>query len=164
MEKRGAVTSVGLGARPDSSSAAVRGRVLVVDDQKAARVVASAILADDFDVATAQSGEEALAYIVAGGRVDVLCTDYGMPGMDGITLVARVAAVDPSVQALLITGHHEFLARKRTAGPEASYLLLLKPYDPDELVSMIRRSVDRSTLQRNLGQLARSPVSAKSVR
>jgi len=79
--------------------------VLVVDDDPDLR--ASAVQALDLagyvvqDVALA---ERALDY-VSFGFPGVVLTDIRMPGMDGLTLMERIHAIDREIPVILMTGH-----------------------------------------------------------
>lgn len=63
---------------------------LVVDDSRTARVVLQQILrTHDLDVATAESAEDALAYL-RDHRPDIIFMDHQMPGMDGFEAVSAI--------------------------------------------------------------------------
>lgn len=80
--------------------------VLLVDDEDIVRVATAEMIRDlGHDVAEAGSGAEALASLENGLNVDVLITDYMMPGMDGAILARRVEKTHPELPVLLITGY-----------------------------------------------------------
>jgi len=54
-------------------------------------------------VTLATDGESALA-LLSGRRADVVVTDYGMPGLNGIEFAQRLQAVAPGVPVVLLTG------------------------------------------------------------
>ena len=65
-------------------------RALVVDDSRLARVALKRLLEEhDLEVAFAESGEEALAFLDRE-LVDVVFMDHHMPGMDGLQAVAAI--------------------------------------------------------------------------
>jgi CheY-like chemotaxis protein len=65
-------------------------RALVVDDSRLARVALKRLLEEhDLEVAFAESGEEALAFLDRE-LVDVIFMDHHMPGMDGLEAVAAI--------------------------------------------------------------------------
>jgi CheY-like chemotaxis protein len=112
--------------------------VLVVDDDPGVLGVVSRILRRaGGDVATASNGREALR-LIAGGRVNpgLLVTDIDMPGMTGIELAARVAAMRPGTRIVMMTGDalSAAAARKHVGLVEA---VLLKPVTIDELLEAI---------------------------
>ena len=96
--------------------------VLLVDDEDIVRVATAEMIRDlGHDVEEAGSAAEALARLESGLDVDVLITDYMMPGMDGAVLARRVAKTHPRVPVLLITGYtgrtEEVLNLPRLAKP-----------------------------------------------
>jgi PAS domain S-box-containing protein len=79
--------------------------VLLVDDDELVRAGASAVLeALGHRVLDAESGAEALAILRGGARVDVLVTDYAMPGMSGAALIEEVRRMVPDLPVLVMTG------------------------------------------------------------
>jgi two-component system chemotaxis sensor kinase CheA len=96
-------------------------RVLMVDDSAFFRsLMAPALRACGLEVVPAASGEDALARLAAGERVDLVVTDIEMPGIDGYELARRIKA-DPRWAALPIIGlsgqaGNEEMARGLAAG------------------------------------------------
>jgi len=81
-----------------------RARLLIVDDEAAtASDLRDLEELPGCQVATASSGEHALR-LFAKGPFDVLITDYNMPGMDGLSLAARVRQLYPQTAIILVTG------------------------------------------------------------
>lgn len=96
--------------------------VLLVDDEDIVRVATAEMIRDlGHDVEEAGSGAEALASLERGLSVDVMITDYMMPGMDGAMLARRVRKTHPELPILLITGYtghtEEVLHLPRLAKP-----------------------------------------------
>ncbi|MFA0778744.1 MAG: hypothetical protein RJAPGHWK_000235 [Candidatus Fervidibacter sp.] len=82
-------------------------RILVVDDQAPVlQTVATQLKRLGQEVLTASNGLEALDRLQQE-RVDVLVTDLGMPYLNGLELVKRVRAANPSLPVILITGWGE---------------------------------------------------------
>jgi len=121
------------GSTAPSVSAAAR--VLVVDDDATVReVVASQMEELGYRVARACDGLEALARIDEGAAVDLLVSDFAMPGMNGLALVQEARRRRPELPALLLTGYAE--AGVRLAVEEAATggtALLRKPASGAEL-------------------------------
>jgi two-component system, NtrC family, response regulator AtoC len=117
--------------------------VLVVDDEPGVRFALTEVLRDrGYQVIGASSGAQALA-LLAG--VDVVVTDLAMPGMDGLELVAHIAAFAPRVPVLLLTAHgSEQLIR--AAARSGARACLCKPFDIDEVAQAIERvrAIERS--------------------
>ena len=117
-------------------------RVLVVDDDGDARDLLNAVLTGDgARVVIAASVDDALA-IFAADRPDVIVCDIAMPDRDGYDLVRTLRARGDTVPIAALTAHARDGERTRalTAGFQAH---LVKPVDPDELVSEVARLVGR---------------------
>jgi two-component system nitrogen regulation response regulator NtrX len=83
----------------------IRGRILIADDEEAARRSLAQILSEDgYQVSLASNGEEALN-LVATESPDVLLTDLRMPVMDGHELLNRVRQGYPDVSVVIMTAH-----------------------------------------------------------
>lgn len=79
-------------------------RVLVVDDVRVVRESIRIALAEaGFEVATVGSGGAALA-VLRESTFDVLVTDIWMPDGDGLTLIKRIRAEQPTLRVLAMTG------------------------------------------------------------
>ncbi len=99
--------------------------VLIVDDEQALLSLDQRFLApDNFDVAVAASGEEALALVDESGRIpDLLITDYMMPGMNGRELADALRARKPDLKVLYQTGFSDRLFGPREMlEPHTSFL------------------------------------------
>jgi PAS domain S-box-containing protein len=80
-------------------------RILLVDDSTDILSTLTALLARaGFEVAPADSGNQALAILAADGPFDVLMTDFAMPGMNGAELITRCRSVQPGLRTVVITG------------------------------------------------------------
>jgi signal transduction histidine kinase len=118
---RAAAVQTRVAAEP-TRSVGRRLSVLLVDDEDIVRVATAEMIRDlGHDVEEAGSGAEALASLERGLSVDVMITDYMMPGMDGAMLARRVRKTHPELPILLITGYtghtEEVLHLPRLAKP-----------------------------------------------
>lgn len=104
-------------------------RVLVVDDDAMVREVLVGQLEDQgYRVAQAGDGSEALAQLDAGAVVDLLISDFAMPGMDGLTLLQEARRRRPELPALLLTGYADASVRLAVeAAGKGRTALLRKP-------------------------------------
>lgn len=79
-------------------------RVLLVDDQEEVRgSVGEMLRALGHTVVVAEGGEQALA-LVDTHRPEVVVTDYGMPGLNGLDIAGRLRIVAPHTPIVLLTG------------------------------------------------------------
>ena len=106
--------------RPDHSrkpAASINGEkkpsLLLVEDEELVReVVAEQLIDRGYDVIEAEGGRRALALLDAGCPVDLIISDLSMPGMDGVSLIAR-AIRKPRLPAILLTGYAGRIRRTR---------------------------------------------------
>lgn len=128
----GPTMPITLGATPDRNL-----RVLLVDDdrlvadiiteiltERGHQVVATADAATALDVLARDHAEH-------GTGFDLLLTDFVMPGMTGMALIAAARQLRPTQRALLMTGHASFLPGDTIAPDE----VIRKPFTRVELLS-----------------------------
>lgn len=125
---------------------------MVVDDEHPVLVSAAAVLSEDFHVLTASNAAEALKWL-ARYTVDVLCTDFTMPGRNGIQLLREATARQPHMSGVLVTGHAEYLEKRDEYDAQGLYYLLIKPYEPARLVQIVQRAAESARLKRVMSTL-----------
>ncbi len=105
--------------------------ILIVEDEMLVRLVGSDILSDaGYEVAEAETAEEALQFLERHGEVAVLFTDIRMPGsIDGLALAKIVHERWPSIK-LLITSGDTFPSKSQV--PDDGQFIR-KPYSVDQL-------------------------------
>ncbi|MDY7226069.1 response regulator [Hyalangium rubrum] len=127
--------------------------VLVVDDEHSVLVTAAAILSEDFRVLTASDATAALR-LMERNTIDVLATDFNMPGRNGIQLLREAMRLQPHLSGVLVTGHREYLDKRDKYEMQGLYYLLIKPYEPKRLVELIHRAAEASRLKRTMSSLS----------
>ena len=128
----------------------VRYRVLVVDDDPAVLRSVGASLEFTLDVVTCNSGERALE-LLQSGEFHVVCSDYAMPGMNGLELFERVARLPNPVACLLHTGSTSFVGHSRGV----DQYVLSKPANPERLSALLVQLAQTAQLKRQATRLAR---------
>lgn len=109
-----------------------RGRILVVDDEDAVRVVVGRVLqAEGYEVLRAREGNEALRELEEiGGAIDLVVTDVVMPGMGGAQLSRELAKRYPTIPIVWMSGHPgEVEFPEELNGKYKAFLLKPVPYD-----------------------------------
>jgi len=124
----------------------VPGKVLVVDDDASIRFTLEAVLGDaGLTVESYANGGSVLQAFEARGA-DAVLTDLAMSEMDGLQVLERLRAHDPSVPVLMLTAHGS--ERIAVAAMKAgAYDYLPKPFDPEEIVLAVRRAVEARSLR-----------------
>lgn len=114
------------------------GKILVVDDEAGMReIIRDDLLAEGFEVLTANSGRQALEILVKN-HVILIISDVRMPDGDGIFLATEVRKIYPEIPfVVLITGFSDITQE------EANSLMvkdiLPKPYQIDRLLSVAHK-------------------------
>ena len=119
------------------------GTVLVVDDQEILRVLMCKTLErGGFDVLTASNGADALSlFRDAEPPVDLLVTDYSMPGMTGLQLARECCSLNPELNVLYISGSWPGDAL-RTELELGRRRFLAKPFPQSDLLHNARAVLD----------------------
>lgn len=106
--------------------------ILLVDDEEAIVYVFKRYLERaGYRVTAAVDPNDALAIGSAGG-IDMLVTDFRMPGMTGACLIARLRELRPGLPALIVTAY----GAEAGAAP-ANVQVLNKPLPPQDLVDAV---------------------------
>jgi CheY-like chemotaxis protein len=118
---------------------APRLRVLIVDDEVAIGRTLAIGLADDFEVATAESGRQALELLGAEDRFDVVLCDLMMPEVSGMEVYERVAERWPrlATRFVFVTGG-AFTERARAFVERVGAPVLEKPFELASLSALLR--------------------------
>lgn len=82
-----------------------RAHVLLVDDDDLVRAaLESQLRVRGYEVSAVESGPEALSLLQGCQRFDLLLSDYAMPAMNGLALIAEAQRMAPDLRAILLTG------------------------------------------------------------
>ena len=110
--------------------------VLAVDDDLLVLDNIAAMLDDlGHAVIEARSGEEAVELLRRTPKIDIVVTDYAMPGMNGLQLAEKVAIECPGTPVVLCTGYADLPDIPRPHLPRIS-----KPFDQAALVAAIEEA------------------------
>lgn len=120
--------------------------VVIVEDDAAIRDLLTLVLSKDgMQVRAVGSGREALI-AVSGASAQVMVTDFQLPDMDGLEVLAQATQHDPRMVGIVMTGHGtvELAVKAMKAGAAD---LLTKPFSPDDMVRAVRRVLDMQQLR-----------------
>jgi signal transduction histidine kinase/DNA-binding response OmpR family regulator len=128
----------------EAATAAVgRERVLLAEDDATVRRLARVMLEtagyEVVEAATPQEAEEALAQ--ADRPVELLLSDVVMPGTSGPALHARLAARQPGLRVVYMSGHADDAVGR--AGTPEGVVFLQKPFTAAALRAKVREALDR---------------------
>lgn len=114
--------------------------ILTVDDSPSIRqMVSFTVRAAGYDCIDAVDGVDGLAKASAR-KVDLVLTDQNMPNMDGFTLIRSLRALPNYKTTPILMLTTENSAAMKARGKEAQATgWLVKPFDPDTLLSVLRK-------------------------
>ena len=78
--------------------------------------------------------------------VDVVVSDFMMPGMDGITFLRHSRDLRPMATRVLLTGYADKENAIRAINEAGLYYYIEKPWDNEHLKLVIRNGIERSAL------------------
>jgi len=108
--------------------------ILLVEDDPIVADTAANMLEDlGHRVTIASSAGNALDLLAADGKIDLVITDYAMPGMTGKELGNQIRKLHPRLPIVLASGYAELL----DGGDGAGFKRLDKPYSLEKLAAMI---------------------------
>ena len=114
--------------------------LLVDDEQQILRALRPALSAAGYEVATAETGGEALAYL-ASEPCDVVILDLGLPDMDGKEVIARIR--EWSEAPILVLSARDLEHEKIAALDQGADDFINKPFGVGELLARIRAVLRR---------------------
>jgi len=132
-----------------------RSAVLIVDDDPDIRKVLYLLLRENYTVAEAAGGEEALRYMEGHPQTDLVVLDVMMPGMDGFETCDRIRAFS-NVPILFLTAKSaeaDRLSAYRSGGDD----FLSKPFSQGEFLAKV------SSLLRRYKQYRGKPAAALAI-
>ena len=126
--------------------------LLVVDDEPYILPTLAALLANEFDVLTADSADAA-EEVMTRRPVDLVLTDQRMPRRTGIQLLEWVRQNHPKTLRLLMTGYAELDEAVEAINRGHVYYYLLKPWRTEDLLQVLRNAADKVRLERSREEL-----------
>jgi DNA-binding NtrC family response regulator len=116
--------------------------VLVVDDDEdVLRFLTKTLQEAGYDVIAASGGNQALSYLDAAPRVELMLTDVRMPDLNGFHLAHLAKMRRPALKILYISGYNDADGWRRASG-ELYGKLLTKPIMSAELEREVETALD----------------------
>ncbi len=120
-------------------------KIFLIDDERAVRDSISQWLSlADFEVESYSNGAEAVRSLSADFQ-GVVVTDLKMQNFDGMEVIKQTMKVDIDIPVILITGHGDINSAVR-AMQLGAYDFIEKPFEPDRLLSVVKRATEKRHL------------------
>lgn len=120
-------------------------RVLIVDDEPAFLTGLSGLFEDSYHLFTATSAEIALQTL-AREKIDVIVTDYQMPGMNGLALLMETKKRFPRIIRVLMTAYADMDLVVRALNEGEIQRFIAKPYRAHEIMKVFAECRDLAVL------------------
>ncbi|MDH3732116.1 MAG: sigma-54 dependent transcriptional regulator [Gemmatimonadota bacterium] len=127
-------------------------KVLVIDDEQSIIETLSVLLKKEgFDVLAALSGTEGIERF-GEQKPDLVLTDVRMPKVSGVDVLEAIRERDPTTPVVLMTAQASLQSAIRAVNLGATHYVQ-KPFSNEELVTILRRSLDIGRVERENVQL-----------
>lgn len=115
--------------------------VLFVDDERnILNSLQRLFRKEGYAILTAESGRDALE-IVKANRTSLVVSDHRMPEMDGVEFLSKVKDISPYTVRIILTGYADIRAVMAAVNRGEVYRYVTKPWDDEELKSIVRSAV-----------------------
>jgi putative nucleotidyltransferase with HDIG domain len=122
-------------------------RILVVDDEEPIREIVSSMLSNaGYKTQQAASGLQALAVLESGEEFELMLSDLMMAELDGIGLLEKTKERYPDMPVVMVTAVHD-ISVALAAIRNGAYDYLLKPFEREQLLAMVRRALENRRLK-----------------
>ena len=127
-------------------------RILIADDEDSLRwVLDKGLRQAGYEVTAVKDGESALRAFEAE-PFDLVFLDVRMPGLDGLTALARLRELRPDAHVVVMTAHGT-METAIQAMQRGAYDYLAKPFDLDEVVLLAERALEARRLTQEVARL-----------
>jgi type II secretory ATPase GspE/PulE/Tfp pilus assembly ATPase PilB-like protein/FixJ family two-component response regulator len=127
--------------------------LLFVDDENSVLRSLKRIFSDEnYDILTAESGPTALS-ILATHKINLVISDYQMPGMTGIDLLRNIKSKYPKIIRIMLTGNSDTSVIMSAVKECAVYKFINKPWNDDDLRLSVKLALAQYELIRENAKL-----------
>jgi diguanylate cyclase (GGDEF)-like protein len=131
-------------------------QILIVDDDPNLRKTLADILrVKGYEPSVATGGAEAIA-AAEHEKFSLALIDLMLPDMPGLDVMARIKAISPLTETIILTGNASLDSAIEATG-QGAFSYLLKPYQMDDLLLNIRHGVEHQQAQEEIRRLASFP-------
>src|SRR5213594_2152723 len=134
--------------------------ILYVDDEEKSLKYFTRAFEDQFRIFTANNAQDGLKIFEAHkDEVGVLITDQRMPGEKGVWLLEKARQLRPRVLRMLATAFSDMEAAIAAVNSGSIFKYITKPWDPPQLETTLKRSLEFFIVQRERDQLLKEKMS-----
>lgn len=131
-----------------------RVKILCVDDENnVLRALRRVFLDDNYEIHSALSAEEGLNILHTVEEIQIVISDYRMPGLNGIDFLKEVCRNWPDTIRMVLSGYADTAAVVEAINDGQIFKFIPKPWDEDELRTTIQMGLERYFLKKKNLQL-----------
>lgn len=126
--------------------------ILLVDDEPENLNAIADNLANDYQVLTANNGEEALDIISNPDtpKISLIISDQRMPKMTGVEFFEKAAIILPKTMRIIVTGYMDVDAIIDSVNKAHIYRFILKPFDRQDFMLTVQRAIESFEMQEKI--------------
>ena len=128
-------------------------KILIVDDEKPTRDAMARILSDSYECLVAPDAEQAMKAVAANPDLALMISDVRMPGEDGVSLVRRAKAANPTLACMLLTAYGTVDLAVEAMKDGADDFLTKPVTDIRQLEVRVARAIKTRALEREVSDL-----------
>lgn len=121
-------------------------RILFVDDEPNVLEGIKRQLRKKFQVAVANSGEEALEKIKEAGPYAVVVSDMQMPGMNGLEFLQKAQELAPLTVRMMLTGNSDQATVTEAVNRGEVFRFMCKPCPPEDMIALLNDGIEHHRL------------------
>jgi response regulator RpfG family c-di-GMP phosphodiesterase len=138
--------------------------LLFVDDEpNVLKSLQRIFIDDDFEVELAESGEVGLE-LLQQKNVELILSDYNMPGMDGVEFLQRAREIQPKCIRMLITGRGDMEVALQAINKGQIYKYFPKPWEDEDIHISVIRALEFVETQKKMREQEQELAGFKSYR
>jgi len=120
--------------------------ILVVDDESGVRQSFKMVLKEKYRLYFAENGYSALD-IFKKKHFDLVLLDILLPDLDGLDLLRQFREIEPETEVIMVSALGEIASAVR-AIKLGAFDYIAKPFEVDELLSVVKRALEKREFQR----------------
>jgi DNA-binding NtrC family response regulator len=140
-----------MGADVPLNSNPANSTVVIVDDEDMVITSLRAYLQleTEYNIVGFTDPEQAIQYLT-GNDVDVVVSDYLMPKLNGLQVLAQAKKHQPEAARVLLTGHADKQSAIQAINDVGLFQYIEKPWDNPQLLLVVQSAIERTQLLRQL--------------
>jgi len=138
-------------------------KILCVDDEpNVLKAMRRLFLDEDYRIFSAASGEEGHALLTEQWDIQVVISDYRMPGMNGVDFLKAVHEGWPETIRIVLSGYADTASVVAAINEGQIYKFIGKPWNDEELKATIGKAIEHSNLKRKNQELNRELLASNA--